>query len=64
MFWRYAGARRFAYNHHLARVKGNLETRATQLENGLTGDDLTPGLSWSKFAFINYFNQWKTGRTP
>jgi putative transposase len=63
MFWRYAGARRFAYNHHLARVKDNLEVRATELEAGVAQDELTPGLSWSKFSFINYFNQWKTGRT-
>lgn len=61
-FWRYAGARRYAYNHHLGRVKANLETRAAELEAGVACDGLTPGLSWSKFSFINEFNAWKTGR--
>lgn len=64
MFWRYAGARRYAYNHHLARVRDNLETRAAELDAGVARDHLTPGVSWSKFSFINEFNQYKTGRTP
>ena len=63
-FWRYAGARRYAYNHHLGRVKANLETRAAELEAGVAREDLTPGLSWSKFSFIGEFNQYKTGRAP
>jgi putative transposase len=64
VFWRYAGARRYAYNHHLGRVRVNLETRAAELEAGVARDHLTPGLSWSKFSFINEFNQYKTGRAP
>lgn len=64
VFWRYAGARRYAYNHHLARVRDNLTQRADEIEAGVAADDLTPGLSWSKFSFINEFNQWKTGRAP
>lgn len=61
LFWSYAGARRYAYNHHLARVKQNLETRAAELESGVAKEQLTPGLSWSKFSFINEFNQFKNG---
>lgn len=63
-FWRYAGARRYAYNHHLARVQNNLTLRAAEIEAGVAREKLTPGLSWSKFSFINEFNQWKTGRAP
>lgn len=63
VFWRYAGARRFAYNHHLARVRDNLETRAGELDAGVAREDLTPGLSWSKISFIDEFNQWKNGKT-
>ncbi len=59
----FAGARRLAYNHHLARVKENLERRAKELDAGLGCDELTPPLSWSKVSFINEFNAYKTGRT-
>jgi putative transposase len=62
VFWRYAGARRYAYNHHLARVRNNLEQRAVEIEAGVAREDLTAGLSWSRFSFINEFNAWKTGR--
>ena len=59
----FAGARRLAYNHHLARGKENLERRAKELDAGLGCDELTPPLSWSKVSFINEFNAYKTGRT-
>ncbi len=59
----FAGARRLAYNHHLARVKENLERRAKELDAGLGYDEFTPPLSWSKVSFINEFNAYKTGRT-
>jgi putative transposase len=61
LFSSYAGARRYACNHHLARVKQNLETRAAELESGVAKEQLMPGLSWSKFSFINEFNQFKNG---
>jgi putative transposase len=60
-----AGARRFTVNHHLARVKANLEVRAA--EKVAATEDLpkcevpTPSLSWSGFSFINEFNAWKNG---
>ncbi len=62
-----AGARRFTVNHHLARVKANLDARSTEREASLeVGDPCepsTPSLSWSAFSFINEFNAWKNGES-
>ena len=60
LFAKCAGARRFAFNHHLARVKANLEVRSS--ERTETREPTTPSLSWSKFSFINEFNAWKNGQ--
>ena len=61
------GARRFTVNHHLARVKANLEARSVEREacskvEGPT-ELFTPSFSWSGFSFINEggFNAWKNG---
>jgi putative transposase len=60
-----AGARRYTLNHHLARVKTNLEVRAAErdavTEVVTVAKLLTPSLSWSGFSFINEFNAWKNG---
>ncbi|MHB2027437.1 MAG: RNA-guided endonuclease TnpB family protein [Acidimicrobiales bacterium] len=60
-----AGARRFTVNHHLARVKANLDARSTEREvlsdSGEPCERSTPSLSWSGFSFINGFNAWKNG---
>jgi len=64
VFAKYAGARRFTVNHHLARVKANLDIRAAEGESRDEATDaelLTPSLSWSGFSFINEFNAWKNG---
>ena len=65
MFAKCAGARRFTVNHHLARVKANLEVRAAEkiaaTEDLPKCEVLTPPLSWSGFSFINEFNAWKNG---
>jgi putative transposase len=62
-----AGARRFTVNHHLARVRANLEVRSTEREAlgdvGETTEPSTPSLSWSGFSFINEFNAWKNGQS-
>ena len=62
-----AGARRFTVNHHLARVKANLDARSTEREvlsdSGEPGEPSTPSLSWSGFSFINEFNAWKNGQS-
>lgn len=62
-----AGARRFTMNHHLARVKANLDSRSSERR---TADDLkipdetiTQTLSWSAFSFIKEFNAWKNGES-
>lgn len=60
LFARCAGARRFAFNHHLAWVKANLNAR--EAERSETGESVTPSLSWSKFSFINEFNALKNGK--
>ena len=62
-----AGARRFTVNHHLARVKANLDARSAEREAlGESGDPRepsTPSLSWTAFSFINEFNAWKNGES-
>lgn len=60
----FAGARRFCFNHHVARVKANLEVRTAEREAGLGKEEMTPALSWSKQSFINEFNAWKNGVIP
>jgi hypothetical protein len=58
----HAGAARLAFNHHLARVKANLDQRSAERSYGIAEADLTPSLSWSKVSFINEMNAWKDGR--
>ncbi len=60
----HAGAARLAYNHHLGRVRANLDQRAAERSYGIAEADLTPPLSWSKVSFINHMNAWKDGRAP
>lgn len=60
----HAGAARLAYNHHLGRVRANLDQRAAERSYGIAEPDLTPALSWSKVSFINHMNAWKDGRAP
>ena len=57
----FAGARRFCFNHHVARIKANLEARSAEREAGLDREAMTPALSWSRQSFINEFNAWKCG---
>ena len=58
----HAGASRLAFNHHLGRVRANLDQRAAERSYGIAEADLTPALSWSKVSFINHMNAWKDGR--
>lgn len=58
----HAGAARFAYNHHVIRVRENLRTRAAEAERGVSTDEMTPSLSWSRVSLINEFNAWKNGK--
>lgn len=54
-------------NHHLARVKSNLDVckaeRAAFSEGSDSSEPPTSLLSWSKFSFINEMNAWKRGET-
>jgi putative transposase len=67
IFAKCAGARRYTLNHHLARVKANLDARSTEREMlsecGDSCEPSTPSLSWTAFSFINEFNAWKNGET-
>ena len=58
----HAGAARLAFNHHLGRVKANLDQRAAERTYDIADADLVPSLSWSKVSFINEINAWKDGR--
>jgi putative transposase len=60
----HAGAARLAFNHHLGRVKANLDQRAAERSYGVAEADLTPSLAWSRVSFINEMNAWKDGRAP
>ncbi len=67
LFAKCAGARRYTVNHHLARVKANLDARSTEREilseRGDPCEPSTPSLSWTGFSFINEFNAWKNGQS-
>jgi putative transposase len=67
LFAKCAGARRYTVNHHLARVKANLDARSTErgalFECGDPSEPSTPSLSWTGFSFINEFNAWKNGKS-
>lgn len=58
----HAGAARVAFNHHLSRIKANLDQREAERTYDLAADELARSLSWSKFSFINEFNAWKNGQ--
>jgi len=60
----YAGAARYAYNHHVARVRANLSQRQAEASYGVDPGELTPPLSWGKVSFINEFNAFKNGQLP
>ncbi|MBW4077226.1 MAG: helix-turn-helix domain-containing protein [Acidobacteria bacterium] len=60
LFAKSAGARRVAFNHHLGRVKENLDLRAAQQD--LRYGPRLPSLSWSRVSFVNEFNAWKNGQ--
>jgi len=60
----YAGAARYAYNHHIARVLANLNQRQAEASYGVEPGEMTQSLSWGKFSFINEFNAFKNGQLP
>ena len=64
MFLRCAGAARFAFNHHVAAVKANLNVRADERDAKVAEEAMTPSLSWSAQSRIGEFNAWKNGQAP
>jgi putative transposase len=53
-------------NHHLARVKANLDTGSAEREALSDSEERnlsTPSLSSTGFSFINEFNAWKNGKS-
>jgi putative transposase len=60
----HAGAARVAFNWGLARVKANLAQREAEKSYGITGDDLTPALSWSLYSLRKDWNAAKDDAAP
>lgn len=60
----HAGAARVAFNWGLGRVKANLAQREAEKSCGLTGEDLTPSLSWSLYSLRKDWNAAKDTVAP
>ena len=59
-----AGAARVAFNWGLARVKAVTAQRAAEVTYGLTGDELTPSISWSLYSLRKDWNAAKGTVAP
>jgi len=55
----HCGGQRFAFNWGLAVVTANLAQRKAERSYGLSGDQLTPAVSWSAFSLRKQWNQTK-----
>jgi putative transposase len=64
MLQSYCGAARRAHNWVLAQVKGNLDTRTVEREDGGSSEDLTPALSWSMYTWQTRWNAAKGEVAP
>lgn len=60
----HCGAQRFAFNWGLGRVRANLGQRTAEKSYGLTGDELTPSLSWSAYGLRKGWNTTKREVAP
>ena len=60
----HAGAARAAFNWGLARVRANLAQREAGESYGITGDGLTPSLSWSSYSLRKDWNAAKDEAAP
>jgi IS605 OrfB family transposase len=60
----HAGAARVAFNWGLARVKANLGQREAEKSYGITGDGLTPSISWSLYSLRKDWNAVKDEVAP
>ena len=53
----YAGSMRAAYNWALAEVRDNLDVRRAERDRGVSEDELTPALSWSRESLMARWRQ-------
>jgi putative transposase len=60
----HCGAQRFAFNWGLAVVTANLAQREAEHSYELSGDQLTPAMSWSAFSLRKQWNQAKDDLAP
>ena len=60
----HAGAARVAFNWGLARVKANLSQREAEKSYRITGEDLTPSISWSLSSLRKDWNAVKNTVAP
>lgn len=60
----HAGAARVAFNWGLARVKAVMDQRAAEATYGITGDNLTPAISWSLCSLRKDWNATKDTVAP
>ena len=62
--WSNAGAARVKFNWGLGLVKANLSQREAEKSYGITGDDLTPSISWSLYSLRKAWNVAKDTVAP
>jgi putative transposase len=60
----HCGGQRRAFNWGLARIKANLAQRDAERSCGLSGDQLTPPVSWSAYRLRKDWNQAKDTVAP
>src|SRR5882757_729958 len=60
----HCGGARFAFNWGLRRVRANLGQREAEKSYGITGEDLTPALSWSAYSLRRDWNAAKAQVAP
>ena len=60
----HAGAARAAFNWGLARIKANLGQREAEKSYGITGEGLTPPVSWSLYSLRKEWNAAKGEVAP
>src|ERR1039458_7004171 len=60
----HCGGARFAFNWGLGRVNANIGQREAEKSYGITGDGLTPALSWSLYSLRQDWNAAKAHLAP
>ncbi|GGM82974.1 transposase [Lentzea pudingi] len=60
----HCGAQRYAFNWGVARIRANLDQRAAEKTYDISGDQLTPPVSWSAYSLRKDWNQAKNEVAP